>query len=90
METSARLYYAAIVVGGALLARWGLSELLSGDITVFGVLLAVGGVGMVLATVHEVATSEDLSATVPDDRTLWFTVGCATVGVLGLLLETVA
>ncbi len=90
MQTRVRRYYAAVAVGGALLGQWGLSSLLSGDVTVVGVLLSVSGPGMVLATAYEVATSDDRSENVPEDRTVWVTVGFATVGVLGLLLETVA
>ncbi len=90
MQTRALLCYASFAVGGALLGHWGLSSVLSEGVTVFGVLQSVSGPGMVLATAYEVVTSDDLSEDGPDGRTVWTAVGFATVGILGLLLETVA
>jgi len=90
METRALLYYASIAVGGALMGWWGVSGLRSGDGAVFGVLFTVSGSGTVLAAAYEVVASDDRSENVPDDRTVRVVAGFALLGVLGLLLETVA
>ncbi len=71
------------VTGGAL-GVMGLTTLASGTVSIPAIMLAIGGVGMVLATVYEVAVADD--PTIPDDRLVnVVTIGAILVVLGGLL-----
>ncbi|GAB6878776.1 hypothetical protein JCM17823_10500 [Halorubrum gandharaense] len=63
-----RLYYASIVVGGAILGGMGLSSVASGNMALVPVLLSIGGIGMIAGVVYEVFISSNSTDTIPDDR----------------------
>lgn len=55
----ALLYHASLVVSGGVLAAVSLPSLVAGEFSASGVLMAVGGVGMVLAATYEQLTADD-------------------------------
>lgn len=55
----ALLYHGSLVVCGFVLAAVSVPSLVAGEVSVSGVLMAVGGVGMVLSAGYEQLTAED-------------------------------
>ncbi|WP_440988622.1 hypothetical protein [Haloarchaeobius baliensis] len=55
----ALLYHASIAVCGFVLAAVSVPSLVADEVSVSGVLMAVGGVGMVLASLYEQLTAEN-------------------------------
>lgn len=77
------LYYLSIAVCGGTLGIVGLSELVSGEVTLVSVLFTVSGVGVVLGTIYEGALSDDPAESVPGSRQVWFTTTCAVLVIVG-------
>lgn len=76
----ALLYHASIVACGFVLAAVSVPSLLAGEPSVSGVLMAVGGVGMVLAAGYEQLTADDPA--VPETPGLVLVAVLAAVALL--------
>ncbi|WP_256296057.1 hypothetical protein [Haloarchaeobius salinus] len=74
------LYHGSLVVCGFVLAAVSVPSLVAGKFSVSGVLMAVGGVGMVVASTYEQLTNDDPA--VPETPGLVVVTGFAAVALL--------
>lgn len=79
---TAVLYYAFLTVYGGVAAVLGLDMLVSGGLSITGVLLAVSGCGVLGSVIYQTVSPSGSFAAVPDDRTVWFMTAMALLTVL--------